>query len=59
MAYEGGAWGPFLCGFLLAALLSLLPMVVLVGLWVRAEVRCILRRMEKLLADEASADEMD
>ena len=48
----GSAWAPFLCGFLLATLLSLVPVTVLTLLWLRAEARHMITRLEELLEDE-------
>lgn len=49
MCYDGTAWLPFLCGFLLATLMSLLPMIVVILLWIRAEARCAFTQLEKLV----------
>ena len=48
----GGGWAAFLCGFLLAALLSMVPVGVLALLWLRAEARQMLSRLEKLLEED-------
>ena len=55
MDYVSGC-GSFLCGFLLAGALFLLPVAVLAGLWIRAEARLMFSRLEELLEDET--DEM-
>ena len=52
MCYDGTAWLPFLCGFLLATLMALLPMVVVVLLWMRAEARNALDRLENLVKED-------
>ena len=52
MCYDGTAWLPFLCGFLLATLMALLPMVVVVLLWMRAEARNALDRLENLAKED-------
>ena len=56
MYYDGTAWVPFLCGFLVAGLISLVPIAVLSFLWMRAEARRAFTRLEKLLEQE-EADE--
>lgn len=48
----GGAWVPFLCGFLLAILMSLMPTMVLAMLWLQAEARHMLSRLEELLEED-------
>lgn len=53
-----GGWGPFLCGFLMAGVLLLMPIAVLMGLWIRAEVRHMFSRLEEFLeADEDEEEE--
>ena len=53
----GGGWGPFLCGFLMAGALLLMPIAVLAGLWIRAEARRMVSRLEELLEDEDEEEE--
>ena len=45
MCYDGAAWIPFLCGFLVAGLTSLVPIAVLAFLWMRAEARDAFSRL--------------
>ena len=52
MCYDGTVWIPFLCGLLVAALLFLPPMAVLGFLWMRAEARSALDRLEKLVKED-------
>lgn len=51
-----GGWGPFLCGFLMAGALLLLPIAVLAGLWIRAEARQIFSRLEELLEEDGEEE---
>ena len=52
----GGGWAPFLCGFLVATLLSLVPVGVLALLWMRAEARDAFSRLEDLLEQDEADD---
>ena len=56
MYYDGTAWVPFLCGFLVAGLTSLVPIAVLAFLWMRAEARKAFDRLEELL-EQGKEDE--
>ena len=47
--YGAGApfWIPFLCGALLAGLLGLLPLIGLMALWLRSELRRTIEQLER------------
>ena len=53
----GSGWGPFLCGFLMAGVLLLMPIALLAGLWIRAEVRQMFSRLEEFLENEDEEEE--
>ena len=56
MCYDGAAWIPFLCGFLVAGLTSLVPIAVLAFLWMRAEARDAFSRLENRLEQDEADD---